>query len=99
MRGATGRAEPQSQDAPGRDAQTTACRLAVHEKAAAVGGLVRPPRAVAAAFFAHDEQQADARLPEAPQRVDGGNLRREDTLGVNRAAAVEATDLEAAGKE
>ena len=62
--------------------ETALGRLAVDEKPAAVGGEVRGARPVAAALFADDEQEADARLALAPKDVGGRHLRRQDALRV-----------------
>src|SRR4029077_4325948 len=54
---------------------------------------------VAAALLADDEQQADARLSLRAEPVDGGDLRRENSLGVAGAPAVQPIALDAAGEK
>ncbi len=53
----------------------------------------------AAALLADHEQQPDARLAVRPQHVGRCDLRRENPLGVARAAAVDAAALETTRKE
>ena len=64
MRGAAGRAQLDAQDPARRGAEAIVGRLAVDQKPAQAAGVraVGDLRAVAAALFADDKQQADARL-------------------------------------
>ena len=99
MRGAAGRVQLQPEDPARRGAETAFGRLAVDEKPAPGGHVVRQLRAVAAALFADDEQQADARLALAPQPLGGGHLRGENALRIARSAAVQTIALDAAREE
>ena len=92
-----GRHQPHAQDAARRDAQAVVGGLAVdQEPHARRRQLVGHARAVAAALLADHEQQADARLAALPQPLGRGHLRRQDALGVARAAADEHAALDAA---
>jgi hypothetical protein len=77
------RREPQAQDAACCASEAAVGRLAVHEKpAVARRGGVRRARAVAAALFADDEDQANARFPVTLQPIGRRNHRREDPFRV-----------------
>src|SRR5688500_3755660 len=99
MRGPAGGGEPHAKRAARGRAQPQIGRLAIDQKPAlrrdAVGGL----GAVAAAFFAADEYQADARLTFGSQPLRGGDLRGENALGVTRAAPIQHTAVDAAREE
>ena len=60
MRGTTARAQLEPENAARRQAEAVVGRLAVDQEAAAGRDVVRDARAVAAAFFADDEDESDA---------------------------------------
>ena len=65
-------------------------RLTVDEPAARGRQLIRESCAVGAALLTHDEQEVDALLARARQRVGGDHHRGGDALGVARAAPIES---------
>ena len=86
MRGAARRAqlEPQRCRASPRPSRLSVGSPLIRNRAARSPARSPTSRAVAAALFADDEQQADARLAVAPQPLGRRDLRREDALGVAR---------------
>jgi len=87
MRGAAAGLEPQSQNAAGCAAQAVVGRLAVDQEPRSTGAFVGDHGAIAAAFLAYDEQHSDAALARCAQPFRRRDLRRQDPLGVARAAA------------
>src|SRR5262245_20610606 len=94
MRRASLGMEPHAKQATCRDAQAVVRRLAVDEKTNALRCLVvGHARAIAAALFADDEQQRDARLASRSQPLGGRYLRSEDALRVTGTTAKHQTAL------
>ena len=94
-----------------REASAAACRALRAPSRLSVGSpLIRKRlrvrrnfvgflRAVAAALFADHEHEADPRLAVAPKPIGRRDLRRQDALGVARAAPVQPIAGNAAGKK
>src|SRR3954469_10774942 len=98
MRGTDFGAKLQAQNAARRQAEAIVRRLSVDQVVAGgTGGrFVRDLRAIASALFADDEDKADPRLTLATQLLGRGNLRRQNALGVARAATIQAIAVDAA---
>src|SRR5512146_1809711 len=89
VRHASIRKKLQPQRALGRLAQPIAGRLTIHQEASSRGMLVGVLGAGAVALFADQEQQPGA-MPVAAKLLRGGDLRRDDPLGIARATPVNA---------
>src|SRR5829696_2054089 len=99
MRRASARDEPETQRPAGCERQPIVGRLAIDEKVRPGRRQVRGAGAVAAALFAHHEQQADTRLARAAQPIGCRHLRGQDAFRVARSTSDNPPALETTGKE
>src|SRR5439155_4617052 len=89
-------AELHAQYAARGEAEPAVGGFAVHQKLATVRPCIRDARPVASSLLPDHEEQPDARLTLRPERLDGRDLRGQNSFRVARAAAVEPIALEAA---
>ena len=94
-----GRGQADAEAAARRRAEAKIGRLAVDQESRFRGDAVGGLRAVAAALFAADEHQSDARLAFRAQPLGGGDLRGENAFRIARAAPIELAVLDAAREE
>src|SRR5688500_17630420 len=96
MRGLAARGQAHAIAAACRRAESKIGWLAVDQESRFRTDAIRRFRAVAAALFAADEHQPDARLAFRPQPLGGRDLRRENALRIARAAAIQPAVFDAA---
>src|SRR5438067_6443364 len=75
-------AQLQTENPARRETEAIVSRLAVDQETAAVGSLVRGPRAVAPPLFADDKDQTDAPFALADQPIRGRDLRGENAFRI-----------------
>jgi hypothetical protein len=93
------RRQAEAEDAPRGEGEAIVGRLPVDQKHGPRRRGIRDRRPLAAPLFADHEQQPDAPLAVGPQALRRRDLRREDALGVARAAPMQRPVAHVARKE
>ena len=99
VRGLARRGQSNAEGSARRRSETQIGGLAVDQEARLRGDAIGGLRAIAAALFAADEHQSDARLACGSQTLSGRNLRGEDALRIARSSPIELAVLDTARKE
>jgi hypothetical protein len=99
VRGLAGRGQSNAEGSARRRTETKVGGLAVDQEARLRGDAIGGLRAIAAALFAADEDQSDARLAFGSQTLSGRDLRGEDAFRIAGAAAIQRAVLDTAGEK